>query len=107
VHTSHGVESIMKIGPLENKSAIAATGNDRKAKVGDAATPATPEPSTKVELSAAGSMLANGSTDGSFDAEKVERVSRAIREGTYRIDAEAIADKLIANTRNLLQGGKD
>jgi negative regulator of flagellin synthesis FlgM len=96
----------MKIGPLENKSALAATANDRKAKPGDAATPAAPEPSTKVELSATGSALATGLADGSFDAEKVERLSRAIRDGTYRIDAEAIADKLIANTHDLLQNGK-
>jgi negative regulator of flagellin synthesis FlgM len=95
----------MKIGPLENKSAVANTASNRKAKVGgDAATPAAPEPSTKVELSATGAALANGVADGTFDAQKVERLSRAIREGTYRVDAEAIADKLIANSRDLLQG---
>ncbi|MBE7417792.1 MAG: flagellar biosynthesis anti-sigma factor FlgM [Ideonella sp.] len=100
----------MKIGPLENKPAVAGTAGERKSKAAEPAVTATsggaPEPSAKVELSAAGSAIASVLADGSFDAQKVERLSRAIREGTYRIDAEAIADKLISNTRELLEGGK-
>jgi negative regulator of flagellin synthesis FlgM len=93
---------MMKIGPLENKSTLASPAAERKAPAG--ATPAAaPEPSAKVELSAAASVLAGGLADGSFDAQKVERISRAIREGTYRIDADAIADKLLANARELMQ----
>lgn len=101
----------MKIGPLENKPALAGTAGERKTKVADpvagSAASGTPEPSAKVELSAAGSAIASALADGSFDAQKVERLSRAIREGTYRIDAEAIADKLIGNSRELLESGKD
>jgi hypothetical protein len=37
-----------------------------------------------------------------FDAEKVERISNAIEKGEYTINAEAIADKLIANAAEVL-----
>jgi negative regulator of flagellin synthesis FlgM len=96
----------MKIGPLENKSALAPASADRKPAAGGAA-PASPgpEPSAKVELSAAASVIANGLADGSFDAQKVERLSRAIRDGHYQIDAQAIADRLLSNAREMLDGG--
>lgn len=37
-----------------------------------------------------------------FDAAKVEAIKQAISEGRYTINPEAIADKLIASTRELL-----
>lgn len=39
---------------------------------------------------------------GSFDAGKVEAIRLAISEGHYEMNPEAIADKLIASTRELL-----
>jgi negative regulator of flagellin synthesis FlgM len=90
---------MMKIGPIENKSTLPTPGTDRKVA---SAGSATPEPSAKVELSAAASALANGVADGTFDASKVERIARAIREGQYQINPEAIADQLLANARELL-----
>ena len=95
----------MKIGPLENKPALAPAGADRKPATGGAATSSGPEPSAKVELSAAASVIASGLTDGSFDAQKVERLTRAIRDGHYQIDAQAIADRLLANARDMLDRG--
>jgi len=94
----------MKIGPLDNKATVATPAADRKASAGGASA-ASPEPSAKVELSATASVLASVASDGAFDAQKVERLSRAIRDGSYRIDADAIADKLIANVAELLQRG--
>jgi len=97
----------MKIGPLENKPSVAPAGADRKAAAGAAtASSAGPEPSAKVELSAAASVIANGVADGTFDAQKVERLARAIRDGQYQIDPRAIADKLLAHTRDLLDHDK-
>lgn len=94
----------MKIGPLDNKANVASPAADRKAPA--SGTPAaSPEPSAKVELSDAASVLASVGSDGAFDAQKVERLSQAIRDGSYRIDADAIAAKLIANARELLQRG--
>jgi len=98
----------MKIGPLENKSGLAPASADRKPAAGGAApASSSPEPSTKVELSAAASVIATGLADGSFDAQKVERLSRAIRDGNYQIDAQAIADRLLANSRELLDRGAE
>ena len=98
----------MKIGPLENKSPLTPAGADRKAASGGAATGSatSPEPSAKVELSAAASVIASGVADGSFDAQKVERLARAIRDGQYQVDPHAIADKLLAQTRELLERSK-
>jgi negative regulator of flagellin synthesis FlgM len=99
---------MMKIGPLENKSALApANANRKPAADGTVKASSSPEPSAKVELSAAASVIASGLADGSFDAQKVERLSRAIREGHYQIDPQAIADRLLANTRELLDRGTE
>jgi negative regulator of flagellin synthesis FlgM len=93
---------MMKIGPLENKSALAPANANRK-PAADGAAPASsnPEPSAKVELSAAASVIASGLADGSFDAQKVERLSRAIRDGHYQIDPQAIADVHDASHRDV------
>jgi negative regulator of flagellin synthesis FlgM len=57
--------------------------------------------SATVQLSSAATALLEGA-EGGFDAEKVKRVRDAIADGTYRINPEAIADKLIANAQELL-----
>ncbi len=88
----------MKIGPLNSKPVSPAPA-ERKS------TPAAGQtgtaPSTQVELSPAAQTIA-GSADGSFDAKKVEGVAQAIRDGQYKVNPEAIADKLIANASDLL-----
>jgi negative regulator of flagellin synthesis FlgM len=94
----------MKIGQLENSTATPAV-NERKP--GAASTPAAAasspvEASAKVALSPALSQLAAGSQEGVFDAEKVQRISEAIRDGKFTVNADAIADKLIANAQELL-----
>jgi negative regulator of flagellin synthesis FlgM len=95
----------MKIGQLDNSQKLAAPSPDVRnappAKDGKAA--ATVEASAKVELSAAGSLLAAEGNTADFDAEKVARIAQAIRDGKFEVNAEAIADKLIAHTRDLLK----
>lgn len=39
---------------------------------------------------------------GEFDARKVEQVRAAIAEGRFRVDAESVADKLLASVGELL-----
>ena len=88
----------MKIGQFEPKhtpSTPAAT--ERRA--GTAPTNGASEPSAKVELSSAATSAPE---EGVFDQAKVERISAAIREGRFTIDASAIADKLIGNAREVL-----
>lgn len=95
----------MKIGHLDNRPAVTPATTERKGGAGDTPTPAAgqapAEPSAQVELSSA--ALAGGQ-DGvaEFDHEKVQRISQAIREGKFTVNAEAIADKLIANAQELL-----
>ena len=60
-----------------------------------------PGGSATVQLSSAATALLEGA-EGGFDAEKVKRVRDAIADGTYKINPEAIADKLIANAQELL-----
>jgi negative regulator of flagellin synthesis FlgM len=94
----------MKIGPLEPKPQVAPATGERKASAtpAKAGTAGAAEASAQVELSSTASTLATGSTDGSFDAEKVQRVSQAIRDGKFQVNPEVIADKLIANAQELL-----
>ena len=89
----------MKIGPLDSKPSTAPVAPERKAT--GASGTAAAEPSAKVELSSA-AMLSTDSADGSFDTEKVNRIAQAIRDGKFKINPEAIADKLIVNAQELL-----
>lgn len=97
----------MKIGPLDKTLAVNPAAPERKAP-GNApgsngSTSAAAHSGTPVAISAEASALARAADDGGFDAAKVERISQAIKDGSYRIDPEAIADKLIANARELLE----
>ena len=93
----------MKIGQLENKAAAQAV-TERKpgAAAPAAASPGAAEASAKVALSPTVSQLAAGGKEGVFDADKVQRISEAIRDGKFVVNADAIADKLIANAQELL-----
>ncbi len=88
----------MKIGPLEPKSIAAPASAERKA----AAQPASAEPSVQVKLSSAAQGLQAPDGDPTFDTAKVERIAQAIRDGQFKVNPEAIADKLIANAQELL-----
>lgn len=92
----------MKIGPLEGKPAVTPVTTDRKGNAAPASKASGgAEPSAKVALSNAASLETEGS-DPVFDAEKVKRIAGAIRDGKFTINAEAIADKLIANAAELM-----
>ena len=53
--------------------------------------------STATELRAPADRVSGG-----FDAAKVARIAQAIERGEFKVDAGAIADKLIANAAELL-----
>lgn len=64
---------------------------------------AAPAPSAQVAISNAAKLAASApADDGSFDAAKVSRISQAISEGKFTVNANAIADKLVANAQELL-----
>lgn len=89
----------MKIGSIETPLPVAPTAAERKAGAPAPGTAAAPSSAT-VEISPEATALAAG--DGSFDAAKVERISQSIRDGSFKVNPEAIADKLIANAQELL-----
>jgi negative regulator of flagellin synthesis FlgM len=93
----------MKIGPLEPKVPVTPLAGERAgaAPAPKAAGPAGSEPGVQVALSAR--ALGVDAAGAEFDADKVQRVAQAIRDGRYTIDAAAIADRLIANARELLE----
>ncbi|HEY1092686.1 MAG TPA: flagellar biosynthesis anti-sigma factor FlgM [Burkholderiaceae bacterium] len=68
-----------------------------------AAKPA-PEASAQLALSSTATKLlqATANDNDSFDAEKVDRIAKAIAEGKFSINAESIADKLISNAQELV-----
>jgi len=66
------------------------------------ATPAQADASAKIELSNTAATLLTGGANSEFDAEKVARIAKAIDDGSFKVDPEAIADKLIANAAELL-----
>lgn len=89
----------MKIGPLDVLP-VGSPAADRRGAV--AATPAPVQTSAKVALSPAATGLAAAGSDPSFDAAKVERIAQAIRDGQFKVNPEAIADRLIFNAAELL-----
>ncbi len=103
----------MTIGSTTNKTqglpvASAATGpavtpaNARSSADTTAAT--STEASAQVALSSTAASLLSASTSAAeFDSAKVDRISQAIERGEFKVDAGAIADKLIANAAELLK----
>lgn len=93
----------MKIGSLNNTQPVTTTATERKNGSPTVDGKRTASGDT-VAISAQATALAGQADDGSFDAGKVDRISRQIKDGSYKVNTEAIADKLIANARELLSG---
>ena len=89
----------MKISHLDSTPPSGPPANERKA--GPAGGVAGAGASAKVALSSTAAHLV-GPNDHVFDAEKVTRISNAIRDGKYTINPDVIADKLIVNAKELV-----
>ena len=96
----------MKIGASDNKPVASPSVTERNGDAQGVAKNGAPAPaveaSAAVQLSSTATELSAGGTDPSFDAEKVERISKAIEDGTFKVNPEAIADKLISNAQEVL-----
>lgn len=90
--------------PASASASSPAQATPRNAGDAVAAAAAPTEASAQVALSSAATTLLSGaqSATSEFDSAKVDRISRAIQDGTFTVDAGAIADKLIANAAELL-----
>jgi negative regulator of flagellin synthesis FlgM len=86
------------VGPVRNQPA------ENKAQEAASSTGAasTTDPSAKVELSNTAASLLEGGANSDFDADKVARIAQAISDGKFEINAEKIADRLIANAHEVL-----
>lgn len=114
----------MKIGPNGDASVPSPNGTTGTTGAGAAARPTpaetgkaqgspaaqviTGEASATVALSSAASTMLGGLNEATadFDANKVARMTNSLANGSYKIDAEVIADKLIANARELLSNAQ-
>ena len=85
-------------------AAPAASGRTTADESAKAASGAAADSSAKVELSSTATGLMSGvkGAPAEFDAAKVTRISQAIDGGTFKVNAEVIADKLIANAQEIL-----
>jgi negative regulator of flagellin synthesis FlgM len=98
----------MKIGSPADKPVPVTPGSapavaaESAAKAASTAAPGgVADPSAHVALSSAATLLFGASTP-EFDTEKVAKISQAITDGTFTVNPEVIADKLIANAQELL-----
>jgi negative regulator of flagellin synthesis FlgM len=95
------VEIIMKITSLDPQLANPTPVGERRTPAAKTGGPVA-EPSAKVEISAAAQAAAQQVDAGAFDAAKVEQMQQKIKDGTFAVNPDAIADKLIANAREQL-----
>lgn len=82
-------------------------GAEATAAAGAAAKP-QPGSGVTVTLSSSASQAisgAGGSGNDVFNAEKVEAMKAAIADGSFKVNAEAIADKMLANAAEMLSAG--
>ena len=68
-----------------------------------AAAAAQPQAGVTDTLSSSASQaLSGGGSNEVFNAEKVEAMKQAIADGSFKVNAEAIADKMLSNAAEML-----
>jgi negative regulator of flagellin synthesis FlgM len=97
----------MKIGQQPDITPAAGQATQSAAsKVAQAATPVPKNdrkaPGVGVTVSAQARALEQADNSAEVDSEKVTAVRQAIEQKTYTVNAETIADKLLANAREML-----
>ena len=78
---------------------------DRAVAPQTSGTEAAPEASVSVKFSPVTQTMTNGvarSGTDVFNAEKVQQMRMAIENGSFSVNPEAIADKLLTNAREML-----
>lgn len=67
----------------------------------------TVEASTKVNISQSATLMDKDSGDGVVNMDKVREIAQAIRNGQFKVNPEAIADKLISSTSDLMMSSRE
>lgn len=81
-------------------------GAEAAAASGAAATAAQPQAGVTVTLSSSATQALSGSGNSDvFNADKVEAMKAAIADGSFKVNAEAIADKMLSNAAEMLNSG--
>jgi negative regulator of flagellin synthesis FlgM len=82
----------------------AAQSTNAVATANASATQSARSPGVAVSMSsmARGLDKMDRNTQADVDTQKVQTVRAAIQDGSYKVDAEAIADKLLANAQDML-----
>ena len=99
----------MKIGSQSSPAADAAALARANSEAGAAAVKARgPQEAvaSSVRLSSTASGLLAEAASPEFDAGKVERMKQAIANGSFKVNAQEIADKMIANAAELLSAAQ-
>lgn len=101
----------MKIGqPSDNPISVSTSstkgGKSATASASAASAKSAPPAGVAVTVSKlARTLESSGSGDtADVDMAKVNAVRAAIQNGTYKVNAEAIADKLLSNAQDMLKG---
>jgi negative regulator of flagellin synthesis FlgM len=91
-------------GPQKAASAPAAGSEAAGAAVAGAASAAQPQAGVTVTLSSASQAMSSAGGAGGevFNAQKVEAMKLAIANGTFQVNPEAIADKMLSNAAEML-----
>ena len=100
----------MKLGPLSDtrvagsSKGVSNAGPNKAASTSGAASTPSAAPSAGVPVTVSNQALAMEQSKGpDIDMAKVASVRTAIANGTFKVNPEAIADKLIANAREMLK----
>ena len=69
---------------------------------------ARPQPAAGVTVTLSASTLsgAGGASSDVFNSEKVASMKAAIADGSFKVNAEAIADKMLSNAAEMLSGSR-
>lgn len=98
-------DSIKKTGGLPvGKTQVRQDKTSEKSNVGTAAASTVQTSTLSSQMQALQGKLAETST---FDAKKVEAIKLAIANGEFKVNAEKVADELLATVRELLQPPKN
>ena len=100
----------MKIDPTIKSIAPSSVQEERTRAARQPEDKGSASPSASVQLSPLSAQLkkieAGLETEKAVDSKRVAEVKKAIEDGSFKIDAEKIADRLIEHTRDFLRAQK-